>query len=142
MLQGRQRKSTQSTSKMASFDIAVELVLQHEGGYTPGLQNDPGGATNFGISKRAYPELDIEHLTREQAIEIYAKDYWRFDSVVEQPLANCLLDASVNQGLGFTLKNWHPDTTLKEFQLARLLRYAALNKPGFNHSWFHRTLDV
>ncbi len=37
---------------MADFFSAVNLVLRHEGGYTPGLPGDPGGETNFGISKR------------------------------------------------------------------------------------------
>lgn len=135
-------KCTQSTSKMADFSIAVEKVLEHEGGYTSGLPGDPGGETNFGISKRAYPQLDIKGLSKQGAMDIYKSDYWRFDSVDDQGLANCLLDSSVNQGLGFVLKNWHPSTTLKEFQLARLLHYASLNKPQFNHSWFSRTLDT
>ena len=55
---------------------AVELVLRHEGGYINHI-SDPGGETNFGISRRAYPHLDIKNLTREEAIEIYRKDYWQ-----------------------------------------------------------------
>jgi lysozyme family protein len=35
-----------------TFDTAVELILKHEGGWVKD-ENDPGGETNFGISKRA-----------------------------------------------------------------------------------------
>ena len=51
----------------------ISKVLEHEGGYV----NDPkdlGGETNFGITKRWYPDLDIKNLTKEDAIEIYKKD--------------------------------------------------------------------
>ena len=44
----------------------ISQVLHHEGGYV----NDPtdmGGETNFGITKRWYPDLDIKNLTKEQA---------------------------------------------------------------------------
>ena len=43
------------------FEI-VNHTLEEEGGYV----NDPtdkGGETNFGISKRAYPNLDVFNLT-------------------------------------------------------------------------------
>ena len=56
------------------FEI-VNHTLEEEGGYV----NDPtdkGGETNFGISKRAYPNLDIFNLTEDDAIDIYWKDYW------------------------------------------------------------------
>lgn len=41
------------------FDDAVEIVLKHEGGYVND-KKDPGGETNMGISKRAYPHIDIK----------------------------------------------------------------------------------
>ena len=84
---------------MADFNIAVELVLKHEGGYVDD-PNDPGGETNFGISKRAHPDLDIKNLTREQAVEIYEKEYWNpiYGQLNFQELANQLLDFGVNAG--------------------------------------------
>ena len=57
------------------FDDAIGIVLKHEGGYVND-KNDPGGETRYGISKRAYPDLDIKNLTISQATEIYKKDYW------------------------------------------------------------------
>jgi len=82
---------------MADFDIAVSLVLSHEGGYTPAKPSDPGGETKFGISKREYPHLDIALLTREEAIDIYRKDFWRYDQL-GQEVANKVFDIAVNAG--------------------------------------------
>lgn len=55
--------------------MAVGLTLNFEGGFVRD-PDDAGGATNFGISQRAHPDLDIAHLTREQAVSIYKADYW------------------------------------------------------------------
>jgi lysozyme family protein len=82
---------------MASFDIAVEIVLKNEGGYSEN-PDDPGGCTNFGISQRAYPDLDIKDLTIEQAKEIYLRDYWKFGGVYNQSIANKVFDSYVNIG--------------------------------------------
>ena len=48
---------------------AIEHVLKFEGGYVND-PDDPGGETNFGISKRSYPDLDIAALTVADAVEI------------------------------------------------------------------------
>ena len=40
---------------MSSFQKAIEFVLRWEGGYVND-PDDPGGETNFGISKRAHPD--------------------------------------------------------------------------------------
>ena len=150
---------------MAQVGPSIDLVLRHEGGYANDPA-DPGGETNFGISKRAYPDLDIRAITRAQAGSIYARDYWRFDAIGNQALANCVMDSSVNQGLATAVRLfqkqagvavdglWGPATaaaaskvTLRDFQVARLLSYVhdvaanpALLK--FLGGWFRRTLDV
>jgi lysozyme family protein len=59
----------------SEFLTAVERVLADEGGYVCN-PSDPGGETNFGITKRSYPDLDIKGLTREDAIAIYWRDWW------------------------------------------------------------------
>ena len=58
-----------------NFDKAFQFVLKWEGGYVND-PDDPGGETKYGISKRAYPHLDIKNLTVNQAKEIYFYDYW------------------------------------------------------------------
>lgn len=60
---------------MTYMQQALDLVLKLEGGYVDD-PDDRGGATNFGISQRSHPELDIKSLTKDQAIEIYRKKYW------------------------------------------------------------------
>jgi lysozyme family protein len=82
---------------MASFDLAIATVLDHEGGYTFNPA-DPGGETNFGISKKAYPNLDIKNLTEDQAKEIYRRDYWRYDGIQNQDVATKVFDMAVNMG--------------------------------------------
>jgi lysozyme family protein len=81
------------------FDAFINRVLGHEGNYTFNAK-DPGGETKFGISKRSYPNVDIKNLTREQAIEIYRRDFWGASHADELPdaLAFQALDAAVNHG--------------------------------------------
>jgi lysozyme family protein len=87
---------------MNYFEQALEAVLAHEGGYV----NDPldsGGETNFGISKRSYPHLDIRNLTRDDAKEIYRRDFWEannFDMIASPKIASKMLDLAVNMGGG------------------------------------------
>lgn len=86
------------------FRWAVKIALRHEGGLVTKEQaeakGDPGGETKYGISKRAYPHLDISSLTREDAIKIYYKDYWPtwLDSIQEAGLALQLFDFGINAG--------------------------------------------
>lgn len=84
---------------MASFEIAVEKTLAHEGGYV-NHSADPGGETNYGISKRTYPSVDIKNLTKEAAMKIYQKDYWLplYSDIRDQRIANKIFDMSVNMG--------------------------------------------
>ena len=59
---------------MEHFSEIIPIVLRHEGGYV----NDPldkGGETNYGISKRSYPHLDIHSLTLADAKTIYKRDF-------------------------------------------------------------------
>jgi lysozyme family protein len=57
------------------FLSAVERVLAEEGGYSSN-PNDPGGETKFGISARSNPGVDIGTLTRDQAVNIYWREWW------------------------------------------------------------------
>jgi lysozyme family protein len=58
-----------------TFETAFDRTIGHEDGYVND-PNDPGGETKWGISKRSYPNLIIKALTREQAKEIYLRDFW------------------------------------------------------------------
>ena len=86
---------------METFDRCVRAVLSEEGGLSDHPQ-DPGGLTQYGISRRAYPDLDIRRLTMDEVIEIYRRDYWNPVHGTDLPASLALLvfDAAVNQGAG------------------------------------------
>ena len=69
------------------FALAVSGVLRAEGGYVNDPA-DPGGETKFGISKAAYPALDIAALTEDGAILI-----WDMYNAPEEPTPLDLDDA-------------------------------------------------
>lgn len=83
-----------------NFDQSFERLLKHEGGYV-NHPSDPGGETKFGISKRAYPNVDIKALTEEEAKRIYRRDYWdpmRLDDL-PQTVRFDMFDTAVNSGI-------------------------------------------
>lgn len=91
---------------MPGFESAIEKTLAHEGGYVNDPQ-DPGGETRFGISKRAYPDLNIATLTREQAIAIYHQDFWTapgFHKIKDPSIAAKAFDLGVNMGANRAVK--------------------------------------
>ena len=90
---------------MAQFEIAVEKTLEWEGGYSNN-PSDPGGETNFGISKRNHPEVDIRNLTVDGAKAIYRAQYWKslYDQISSQLVGNKLFDMGVNLGVGTAVK--------------------------------------
>lgn len=92
------------------FDTFFDRLIGHEGGYVND-PNDPGGETNWGISKRSYPNLDIRNLTREQAKEIYRTDFWNRVNADTLPdgVAFQLFDFAINSGI---------ETSIRYFQRA------------------------
>jgi lysozyme family protein len=88
---------------MANFNDAIGKTLAKEGGakFTD-VPNDKGGATKYGISQAAYPNVDIRNLTEQQARDIYKRDYWdrvRGDDLTSQMIAENLFDTAVNMGV-------------------------------------------
>ncbi len=83
---------------MSLFHKIIPFVLEHEGGYVND-KDDPGGETKYGISKRAFPHLNILDLTQKEAIQIYYDKYWKHDwEQLGFPLAACMFDTAVNMG--------------------------------------------
>lgn len=100
---------------LSVFDLAVNRVLDAEGGYV----NDPtdrGGETNLGITARTLRdardmrvigrEATIAELRREDAVEIYRALYWRRCGCDRLPagLAFALFDFAVHSGTGTATK--------------------------------------
>ena len=81
-----------------NFDIAFDRLIGNEGGYVNNPA-DPGGETKFGISKRAYPDVNIASLTVDDAKAIYRRDFW--DVLGDTPLAIKfqVFDFAVNAGI-------------------------------------------
>lgn len=122
----------------------IEFVLKWEGGYKND-SSDPGGETNWGISKRAYPNLDIKALTREGAIYLYRKDYWEMIGADSMPphLALVAMNAAVNCGVS-RANSWVDQCggDYREFIRLQLAHYASLKNRLYLQGWLNRTLDA
>lgn len=92
------------------FETFFDRLIGHEGGYSND-PNDPGGETNWGISKRTYPDVNIKKLTREGAKAIYLRDFWARIDADKLPygVAFQLFDFAVNSGI---------ETAIRYFQRA------------------------
>ncbi len=89
--------------KQITFEVAFDRLIGHEGGYVND-PNDPGGETNWGISKRSYPSLDIKSLTREGAKAIYFRDFWECVQGVHSSIKFQVFDAAVNSGINAAIR--------------------------------------
>lgn len=100
------------------FDEMVEHVFAHEGGYID-HPNDPGGATNFGVSLRALRALesadladwdldgdgdidadDMKLMTKAKARAFYQRHFWSdaHEELMAPVHAGKLFDMGVNMG--------------------------------------------
>lgn len=151
----------------ADFAQAVKLVLDCEGVFSNDVV-DPGGMTKYGISKRAYPKLDIASLTVEQAKSIYLTDYWLRNRCGDMPwwAALAVFDCGVNQGVRpaagliqqtvgvfqdqnigpFTLRaieKADPLEAMATFQTLRAYRYLnTVNFDTYGRGWLRRLMKV
>lgn len=83
-----------------NLDQAFDRLIGNEGGYV-NVHGDPGGETNWGISKRSYPGLDIADLTRDDAKAIYERDFWQRGQMdqYDPAIAFQVFDIAVNSGI-------------------------------------------
>ena len=92
-----------------NFDKCLEMLLHHEGGYV-WHEEDPGGETNLGVTKKVYQEWggtkDMKDLTVEDVAPIYKKEYWdrcKCDDL-ESGVDWAVFDWAVNSGTGRAAK--------------------------------------
>ena len=148
-----------------AFSAAIEFVLGIETGQITNNPKDPGGLTHWGISQRAYPNLNIRALTRDQAVELHRADYWtpsyaRFLADHAPRLAIVLFDSAVNQGVTTAIRLlqqamgvksdgvFGPNTLavamrtndglLPEFLGYRAVRYAESRNHDLMRGWMNR----
>ncbi|MCF6232743.1 MAG: holin-associated N-acetylmuramidase [Rhodobacteraceae bacterium] len=97
---------------MQSVRQIAEEIVAREGGYVND-PDDPGGATNFGVTIHTMRRLgldltgdghvgvaDVRALTRDQAVEIFITHYFQRPRIAEMPksLQPSLFDMYVNAG--------------------------------------------
>lgn len=103
---------------MAKFNKAIEFVLENDGGFVF-HPNDPGGATNHGVSLRTLRQLedndlddwnfdkdgdvdadDVKLMAKGAAIKFYEKHFWSkyFDRLLDQQIATKVFDMAINMG--------------------------------------------
>jgi lysozyme family protein len=98
----------------ARFFISLEKVLEHEGGFVDHPE-DPGGATNKGITHKTYSDFlgrpledvhELKNIPDEHVGMIYKKGYW--DKICGDQLPSgvdfCVFDWAVNSGPGRAAK--------------------------------------
>jgi lysozyme family protein len=126
------------------FNKAVEIILKLEGGYV-NHPDDPGGETRYGISKRAYPHLNIKTLTKDQAKAIYKRDYWDAAecSLLEPALALLYFDMAVNSGVSAARRTLASAPSYEQFIAARIKFYTDLPTfRTFGLGWMRRLEHV
>lgn len=141
-----------------NFDRAFAYVVGVEGGFSddpkdPG--NWTGGAagigslkgTKYGISAKAYPQLDIRNLTLADAKAIYLRDYWTPLGCDARPWpqALCVFDCGVNQGVqrAMSLLTLIPasEQFVAAYQAERAMKYAiAPNWSMYGRGWMRRLI--
>jgi hypothetical protein len=90
-----------------NFDACVAVTLAYEGGFGDNPA-DPGGATNFGITKRTLEAFlghavsidDVREMSSATAIEVYRANYWNHLRCGDLPAGVDLMvfDFGVNSG--------------------------------------------
>jgi lysozyme family protein len=86
---------------MATFEAAIPVVLEHEGGIAD--IGDGEGVTAFGWTQATCKALGIEQpKTKEEATELYRQHFWMpiYDRIASQNVATKVFDDAVNQGHG------------------------------------------
>ena len=97
---------------MRNLRKLAEEIVAREGGFVND-PDDPGGATNFGVTIHTMRRLgldltgdgkidadDVRALTREQAVDIFIEHYWRKPRIDALPeaLQSSVFDMYVNAG--------------------------------------------
>jgi len=150
---------------MSTFELALAEVLRWEGGYVNDA-NDPGGATNRGITQTTYnawrrehgkPPRPVAEIGEDEVRAIYRERYWtlvaeRWDQAGHPGIALYLFDAAVQHGVGAArvferrladVLRLHPLLGLAYLHRDRTLYYTRLRHfAHFGRGWIRRVASV
>ncbi len=97
--------------KDEKFNNMMEHIYRTEGGFVDN-KNDRGGRTNKGITQRTFdaynkktnrPIKDVKYITKDEADEIYYKEYYLAsgaDKIKDKNLRYLHYDSAINHGVG------------------------------------------
>lgn len=99
---------------MANFDLYFPKILKFEGIVYENDPVDTGGCTKFGLVLQDlidfhldkdkdgnYDCNDVKQITKDDASVIYKKIYWDYfkaDNIINQSIAEYIVDGGINQG--------------------------------------------
>lgn len=116
-----------------TFQEALKRVLQHEGGYV-NHPSDPGGETNYGITKSVARQCgykgSMKDIPMDIVEKIYKNQYWDAMSCDSFPFSVGfqLFDAAVNHGLLNARKLLQRAVGVKDDGIVGSLTLAAVRK--------------
>jgi len=98
-----------------NFEIALKLVLLHEGGYV-NIKSDPGGPTMRGVTQRVYDAYrdasglvrqPVKQISAHEIADVYKRQYWDAVRGNELPagLDYAVFDYAVNSGVNRAIKD-------------------------------------
>lgn len=153
-----------------TFQTALKRVLQHEGGYV-NHPSDPGGETNYGITKSVARQYGFKGSMKDIPMsiveKIYKDQYWDAMSCdnFEFAIAFHMFDAAVNHGLINARKLVQRAVNVKDDGIIGSISLAAIRKtpqllfvnsfmaerisfytkistfPTFGRGWMNRMVD-
>ncbi len=132
-----------------NFERAANFVLKQE--VDPGHEKDgslhtdptdPGGITRFGISQKAYPDLDLTKLDYAGAMKIY-HDRWETAKCddLPWPLDIIVFDTSFNMS-SKAVKYLSQFSDPMTYLMHRILIYYFFKPSSYFRSWTKRVLNL
>jgi len=133
----------------ALFEACVAKVLDNEGGF----QNNPADrgnwrgnkliGTNFGISARSFPKVDIPNLIMEEARDIYYEYFWKklnLEGINNPEIVLQIFDFAVNAGKSLGVRKAQrltkvkADGTIGEITTQAINRYCGDFLKDYKHA--------
>lgn len=130
--------------------IVIPFIFKWEGTKFEDDPSDPGGATRYGIDQRSHPNVDIRHLTEQEAMDIYWNEYWIKCGCdhMDWPMSFIWFNCCVNCGIGraqkiLKISGKDPRKFLDEQEdFYRRLVQDRPRSQKFLKGWLNRTQDL